>query len=688
MRQFTIAHKLAATVGALALSGGLCAALGQQADISINPFVNDPAAVAAGMAVYNSTCAACHEPGGTGGRGPALNTGHLAHGDSDVEIFQVIRDGIADTQMPNFSGLSTDNSWRLVSYIKSLSIRPAPPAPIAVAGNAAAGESLFFGRGNCTACHEINGRGLDLAADLSAEGTRPANAIRDGILHRAASARTADVTFADGKKVSGMIRAEDTFVLHLQQRDGKRLMLDKKNVRSISNIAPLAGPEIAARLSPADMDNLVVFLAAQQARNLSETARSNPAPVLPYARIAAPEAHDWASQRGSLDGNGFSALSQITAANVGKLQARWSAGLGDGAAAATSIAADGVLYISGAAGSVYAFDARSGLSLWQFTHRPLIANTAPMGGNRGVAVLDGRVFVGTSDNKLIALNAHNGRVLWEKQTASTLDGYAMTGAPLVVRSRVVVGVAGAGPKARGWLDAYDAAIGARLWRLRTVAAADAAGAMTASAGAYDPAHEVLAWSTGRATNGEGDNVLLLNTSNGGVLWRHALTPGAGGANVALADVTVGGKRHAAVLYLGRDGVLSLIDRADGAPVLEKALVETPPGSAVFSFDRSSAVLYAGLGETVLAVDARTGRTLWRAKLGSAAGGVLATRGGVVFVATAEGNFMALDQKTGNALWNFKMPGNISASPMSYAVNGRQFVAIAAGNLVYAFALPE
>ena len=667
---------------ALAFSGALWAALAQDEPPS-NPFAGDAAATSAGMAIYNATCAACHGAGGSGGSGPALNRSPFKHGDSDGEIFHVIQSGIDGTDMPAFDSLSTENSWRLVSYIRFLAARPAPTPKIA-GGDAAAGERLFFGTGNCGGCHEINGRGMDLGPDLSAQGTRTTAAIRDGIAHRAPVARTADATLANGKKASGVIRAEDSFTLHLEGRDGTLLMLDRKTLRAVSAPAPLAGPQIASRLSSVDIDNLAAFLLAQKARNLAVTTSRTPASVLPYSRIAAPDARDWASHRGTLDGDNFSALNQVTPANVGKLQARWTAALGDGASAATPIAAGGVLYVSGAAGSITAIDAKTGLRLWQFTRQPLITNAAPTGGNRGVAVLEGRVFVGTSDNKLIALDAHNGRVLWEKQTASTLDGYAMTGAPLALRTRVIVGVAGAGPKARGWLDAYDPATGTRLWRFDS----GAVGAMTASVGAYEASNVTLYWSTTRASDGgaNGDSVLALNANSGVVTWRHALKPGAGGGSVAMADIMVGAKKRAVLLHVGRDGLLSLLDRADGKPVLEKALTDEPAGSASFSFDRSSAVLQAGIGDNVVAVDARNGRMLWHTQLGSIVGGVLATRGGTVFASAAEGNFLALDGKTGKIAWSFRTPGAITAAPISYAVDGKQFVAVTSQNMVYAFAL--
>src|SRR5262245_19387729 len=98
-----------------------------QADVIGNPFANDPAAPAAGKAVFESTCAACHGAGAAGSvRAPALNTGTFQHGGSDQEIFQTIRSGVPGSLMPSFSGLPSDNLWRLVSYIKSLSGQAGP----------------------------------------------------------------------------------------------------------------------------------------------------------------------------------------------------------------------------------------------------------------------------------------------------------------------------------------------------------------------------------------------------------------------------------------------------------------------------------------------------------------------------------------------------------------------------------
>src|SRR6185295_17971495 len=111
---------VAVVAGFLATQGQAQPAGPPVADVIANPFVNDPSAPAAGKAVFESTCAACHGAGAAGSeRAPALNTGTFRHGGSDNEIFQTIRSGVSGTLMPAFSALPSDNVWKLVSYIKS-----------------------------------------------------------------------------------------------------------------------------------------------------------------------------------------------------------------------------------------------------------------------------------------------------------------------------------------------------------------------------------------------------------------------------------------------------------------------------------------------------------------------------------------------------------------------------------------
>src|SRR4051812_39826001 len=105
----------------LALTVPTLPAAAQASDTPDNPFARDPNAPAAGRALFNSTCAACHGQGATGGRGPDLTSGRFVHGGGDYEIFQTIRGGVAGTEMPSFAALPADDVWRLVTYIKSLS---------------------------------------------------------------------------------------------------------------------------------------------------------------------------------------------------------------------------------------------------------------------------------------------------------------------------------------------------------------------------------------------------------------------------------------------------------------------------------------------------------------------------------------------------------------------------------------
>ena len=467
MRRFAVLACLAVTGQAWAQTPAP-----QQADVAINPFANRPDAVSQGAALFDRTCSGCHGPGATGGRGPALANGVFQHGGSDNEIFATIKSGVPGTQMPSFSNLPSDDVWRLVTYIKSLSGQLGGPGKIT--GDAKAGEQVFFGRGGCAGCHEVDGRGADLASDLSAEGAKPAGAIKTGVLHQIRRRfgplpHFADVTTEDGKTVHGLVRNEDAFYIQLETLDGQWSIFDKKDVK-VTPAGNAWPSDIATRLSSADVDNVVAYLAGHKTRNLAETAKADPAPVLPYAAIAHPKAGDWTTYWGDYEGTHFSTLDQITAANVNQLQAKWIAPLtGTYTTESTPIVADGVMYVAGGSGDVFAYDARTGLQIWAFHRKQDIKNPYQNNpNNKGVAVLDGRVFVGTLDDLLIAIDAHTGRELWEVRTDDTLAGYQLTGAPLAVDGKIIMGMSGGELGVRGYLDAYDPATGKRLWRTYTV----------------------------------------------------------------------------------------------------------------------------------------------------------------------------------------------------------------------------
>ena len=167
-------------------------------------------------------------------------------------------------------------------------------------------------------------------------------------------------------------------------------------------------------------------------------------------------------------------------------------------------------------------------------------------------------------------------------------------------------------------------------------------------------------------------------------WTHKLAAGAGGDSVLLAERD----KRALLLHLGRDGLLTVLDRASGKPVLTQSLSKERIAMPVLSFDRSSTILYAGLGKAVAAVDSRSGKVLWQSAMIAEVRGLLATRGGVVFATLADGQMVALDAQGGKLLWNFRAAGAMAGAPVSYSANGKQFVAVTAGNMLYAFSLPN
>lgn len=784
----------------LVASAGVGMVQAQTRDTPTNPFAADPAAVAAGREVFEGTCSACHGPGASGGRAPALNTGRFTRGGEDFELFTTIQDGVPGTEMPSFKFISPQETWKVVSYLRSLSGGGAAPssgpAPVASIEAVQRGEAVFFGKGQCSTCHEVNGRGLHLASDLSAAGSSDAKALRTGVLHAfpprrgGPAARYVDVVRADGSRVGGLVRGEDSFSLHLLQASGELVMLDRAKLTSITNRPGNGYPaDVALRLGAEEVDDVIAYLSRQKDRDVAGALSPQGPAVLPAQRLlkAAAEPHNWPTYWGDYTGKHFSELTEVDAGNVGTLQAKWAAQLpGQSPLQATPIVVDGIMYVSGPPGDVYAFDARTGLQIWKYSRKQDVTNPYQINPtNRGIAVLDGRVFMGTLDNLLIALDARTGRPLWERRIADTLFGYTMTGAPLALPGKIIVGV-GAGEYAiRGFLEAYDPATGKRLWRFEPIPGPGEKGNETWAGeswktggggtwltGSYDPELKQLYWAIGNPAPSfnphirKGDNlytnsVVALDPETGKLKWHYQFTPNDSHdwdsvQDLVLTDRVVNGQMRKVMLHADRNGFFYMLDRtngrflsgaafvhqnwndgfdAKGRPKVRPESVATPDGVPIYpavgatnfqapSYDEKAGVFYlafqdaegfAGYGpaevekgklytaprrlpappasrapvQGVRALDVATGKALWSFPLtrNSLAAGVLATRGGVIFASSAEGSFLALDTKSGSPLWRFKTGGGISGSPISYAVDGRQYVAVSAGNIVYSFALP-
>jgi glucose dehydrogenase len=195
-------------------------------------------------------------------------------------------------------------------------------------------------------------------------------------------------------------------------------------------------------------------------------------------RAPVAEDWDWLSYGRDLGNQRYSPLDEINASNVSRLALAWRHDTrpaplpryeGLFKQESSPIVVDGVLYYTYPGPQVFAVDGATGRELWRFA----TANNGPIKlccgpNNRGVGYANGRVFVATLDARVIALDAKTGAQAWESRAASGADGYSFTMAPLVADGKVIVGVAGGEFEIRGFVDAYDAKTGARLWRFYTI----------------------------------------------------------------------------------------------------------------------------------------------------------------------------------------------------------------------------
>jgi len=270
------------------------------------------------------------------------------------------------------------------------------------------------------------------------------------------------------------------------------------------------------------------------------------------------EPQNWLTYYGAYDGQRYSALDQIDASNVKSLRPAWvfqAGAIGLIANPATyafeaaPIVVDGVMYLSGWDGYVWALDAVSGEVLWRYRHAiPLDVPLCCGNVNRGVAVAKGRVYVATANGHVIALDATNGHLAWDTIAADVRAGETLTVAPLVVKDMVIVGSSGGEYGVRGHIDAFDLDNGRRVWRFYTVPKPGERGGDTWGnnswergggpawvTGTYDLDLDTLYWSTGNpgpdfdgsvrpGANLYTDSVVALNPNDGTLKWHYQYTP--------------------------------------------------------------------------------------------------------------------------------------------------------------------
>ncbi len=516
---------------------------------------------------------------------------------------------------------------------------------------------------------------------------------------------------------------------------------------------------------------------------------------------AADEPQNWLTYSGGYQSQRHTRLDQITADNVSDLELQWVFQAQSlQAFQTTPLVVDGIMYLTEAPNTVVALDAKLGRVFWEYEYTPAQTSRPCCGRvNRGVAILGDTLFMGTIDAQLIAIDAISGQPIWQTSVADPEAGYALTLSPLVVKDKVVVGIAGGEYGIRGFISAYDVATGEEAWKFYTIPGPGEPGHETwqgddwkyggASAwltGSYDPDVDLIYWGIGNpgpdwnpeqrpGDNLYSDSVVALNPDTGALEWHFQFTPNdpydydAVQVPVLVDYPAQDGGTLKLMLWGNRNGFFYVIDRTNGRFIngeeyidinWAEGLTDTgrpimtpqPPGATTFpgvqggtnwyspSYSPSTRLFYLSAWEgygsvfeaqeaeyqegrlflggrpaapdpssvipglargpintwteangtgSVIAIDPTTGEEQWKFDMTDVtSSGILTTATDLLFTGGREGYFHALDAQDGELLWKTTLGGMIANGPISYGVDGRQYVAVASGNGMFVFALRD
>jgi len=495
---------------------------------------------------------------------------------------------------------------------------------------------------------------------------------------------------------------------------------------------------------------------------------------------------EWLMYWGDYHANRYRNLTQINDRNVGRLHLEWVYQMNStGASETMPLVADGVMYFSTPDTAAVAVDARSGRQLWRYQYRiPKDAKYCCGNLNRGLAIYKDRVYMETPDTRLLALDRRDGSLVWNIEVAPSTGGaYGGTEAPLVVNGKVILGAAAGDYGIRGFVDAYDAETGKRLWRFTTIPGPGEpgnetwggdswkhGGGATWLTGTYDPESNTIYWPIGNPAPDlvgavrPGDNLytdclVALDAETGKMKWYFQFTPHDtydydAAETPMLVDLPWKGKMRKLVLHADRNGFFYVLDRvtgeflsanafvkttwatgidSKGRPIRVPGLDPTPAGVTVCpqcaggtnwmapSFNPKTGLYYFNVREgcdtfyskspvfkegtsywatsaraeadehqkgRVTAINPLTGETKWTFPLYSSPwAGTLATAGNLVFAGDEDGYLMALQADTGKLLWRVNTGSRLVTSPITYELDGKQYVTMPSGSVVLTFALP-
>jgi alcohol dehydrogenase (cytochrome c) len=522
-----------------------------------------------------------------------------------------------------------------------------------------------------------------------------------------------------------------------------------------------------------------------------------------YERLAAAaqEPQNWLTYSATYNSQRYSALDRITPRNVKTLEQKWvfqAESLQK--FEATPLVIDGIMYLTQPPNDVVAIDARTGRIFWLYQYKPAPDSKVCCGAvNRGLAILGDTLFMATVDARLIAIDARSGKPLWNTKVADNETGYSMTLAPLVVKDKVIVGVAGGEYGIRGFVAAYEAKTGKEVWRFYTIPGPGEPGHETwpdddswrhggASiwvTGSYDPDLNLTYWGIGnpgpdwnpaqrKGANLYSDSALALDADTGKLKWHFQFSPNDpydyDSTQVpVLVDAQWDGRMRKLMLWANRNGFFYALDRTNGKFLSGRAFVKVtwasglddngrpvvtpqPPGVPVYpgvqggtnwyspSYSPRTGLFYVSAWDdyasifvrekveyqpgqhytgghpaspipgapnpslrggainnytdstghgSVMALDIRTGEKKWKFDMTDVTdSGILTTASDLLFTGGREGYFHALDARTGALLWKASVGGPVSAAPITYSIDGKQYVAIAAGHALFVYGLRE